>query len=238
MDIAPDGTVSVRQGAGAANWEVVTAPLPTRPSTRTARRSSPPAPTPTSARRRCPPQYAAAAEPGCRGGQHQPDLAVGPGLAGKPLERRRRSPRRAPSGLAQLMPGDRPLSRRQSGRPGREPHRRRAISAPTARSVRRRRRKGARRLQCRPGPRAQRRRRPRHRRDPELCGVDRAPHLRQFHRRKPMTITRGLAALPCSLLSAPRRGRAGRSARFGPDRQRADVAAGHACSAMSPPRSR
>ncbi len=72
-------------------------------------------------------------------------------------------------GLAQLMPATARAMADRRARPGRQSRWRRAISAPDARSVRRRRRARARRLQCRPRPRPARGRRARDRRDTRLC---------------------------------------------------------------------
>ena len=177
MDIASDGTVSVRQGAGAATWEVVTSPAsdktvdqngqPIIPAWAYTDASPPPVP----------PQYEPLLKQAATAANISPTLLVGAGLAGEPLEPQAVSPKGA-VGPCPADARDGPLSRRQP-----EP----ILSQNLIGGARYLRylldqfdgdvEKALAAYNAGPGPGAARRRRAGHRRDPQLCRVDRPPHF-------------------------------------------------------------
>jgi soluble lytic murein transglycosylase-like protein len=103
MDIASDGTVSVRSGAGAAVWQVVT-PAPGRSSEDDVALQVPPAAVTSTGSALIPPQYAAAVQYAAASANISPTL-----LAALVWQESRWKPQAVSSkgamGLTQLMPG-------------------------------------------------------------------------------------------------------------------------------------
>lgn len=103
MEISPDGTVSVRQGAGAATWEVVN-PTPASASEEAGAPDLPAVAITSANSNLIPPQYAAAAEYAAASANISPSLLGALVWQESRWNAQAVSPKGA-IGLAQLMPG-------------------------------------------------------------------------------------------------------------------------------------